>query len=168
MRNRNQQHVQVLELKAKGFSIRVIGDQLGISKSTVARMAQQKPTVPKRANRDNSGTVPLNRFVPRKCVACGREYQPVREIQLYCSQRCKNREAQRRLVKRSQQVPGIAAQRVSHSAPVGQPRIERSTSAHSPRHQPQHNSKGVLDVWADGEFEAWIAEDKSKVSDPWK
>jgi len=40
----------------------------------------------------------------KKCKAhgCGKEFTPIRKIQIYCSKRCKNREAQRRLIKMAQ------------------------------------------------------------------
>lgn len=165
MRNRNQQHVQVLELKAKGLSIRVIGDQLGISKSTVARMAQQKPTVPKRPNRDNSGTVPLNRFVPRKCAAkdCQREYRPVRKTQLYCSHRCKNREAQRRLVKRGQQLPAKASRGHGNKAATFQVPVIKDEMLTRLAETPPQVLSGLAAI-LDGDYEI---EDEEK-SDPWK
>lgn len=44
----------------------------------------------------------------RRCAApgCKNKFVPVREIQRYCSLRCKNREAARRQVKRSQKITG--------------------------------------------------------------
>lgn len=162
MTNRNQQHVQVLELKAKGLSIRVIGDQLGISKSTVARMAQQNLDVPERPKWDNSGTVPLNGFVPRKCVApdCRREYQPVSKIQLYCSRRCKNREAQRRFVK------AYVRADQQHAPAPSIPSAAKSPQRSKP--EKPENTGGLPMLLGHLNWEDFEKDSEEKYRDPWK
>jgi hypothetical protein len=46
----------------------------------------------------------------RKCAECKRVFKPVREYQLYCSRRCKNRAGSRRLRERAKNYVEMVAE----------------------------------------------------------
>jgi predicted nucleic acid-binding Zn ribbon protein len=73
---------------------------------------------------------------PRKCVACQKQFRSKLPSQRYCSDRCKNRAAQQRFVKRRKQMGAVNRWIMPAKKPP-----TRASSPRSPAYVADHSSR---------------------------